>query len=301
MRTIRILTTSLALVILLAACEKTDHSYQGKPFVSFGMEEAKVFKNGSTVNVPVMIADDRSEQVTVTFEVKPRKADNGDDIVEGVDFIVENESTTLTFEPGEGKKYIKIKPIDDYTFTGDKKIDIAITSNSKNYQMGVPGPDGKFKQCVVVIRESNCPFDPTQWEGLIKGSEEATTGGWWKNADSPSKWEFVEESSENIFVFKVSGFLYAQCVSSDWAWYSTGEVEFLPVHVTINLSNPASPTYSLAPDKAFEDIDGWGAYAKEVINAPLLVDICGKYLEIPYTVTGTSWAHNYIFTIKYQF
>lgn len=301
MRLQKIIPIAALLGFALLGCEKMDNSYQGDAFVAFGQDDVRVFKNGSSIKIPIMVSDDRTEEVTVTFELNPRQTEDGEDVVEGIDFTLENESTSLTFAPGEGIKYIVITPIDDYTFTGDKIIDIEIPSNSKNYKQGVPGPDSKYSKCVLTIRESNCLFVPTDWEGRITGWEEATTGGWWTDADSPGVWEFVEETSEKVYVFNVTGFFYAQAVSSDWAWYEQGDVEFLPVRVTIDLSNPAQPTYSLAPDQALVDGDDWGVFVKEVDAEPLTIDVCGKYLELPYTVTGTGWAHNHLFTIKYQF
>ena len=54
-------------------------------------------------------------------------------------------------------------------------------------------------------------------------------------------------------------------------------------------------------EPGFVDSDGWELSTKSVDNEPLSIDVCSKYVEIPYTVLGTSWAHGYVFTVKFQF
>lgn len=298
MKTLKYITM-LLLASMLFGCEDMDHSYTGDFFVSFNSESVSEKENAKVISIPVMVSDKRTEEVTVTFSVEGKVG-----ATEGVNFTVLNSSTTLTFLPEEGVKYIQIAPVDDLAETGDKVIEVAIVSNSKNYMIGVPGPDAKFAKCTVTIKEDDCALKPELFSGKITGLEDATTGGWWNDAESKCEWEFVSENS-GVFVFTVKGFWYAQALNSGSnSWYSSeSEITFLPVRVTINLSNPAAPTYSLAPDKVFEEnnADAWGVFVKEVNNEPLTIDVCGRYLELPYTVTNTSWAHNYLFTLKFQF
>lgn len=284
-------------VLLLSSCEKNipEQSYSENWFVAFESTKIEGKESVSEIRIPVILADNgRKEVVTVDFELTPAEG-----VTEGIHYVLLNETNTLTFEAGVSVEYITIAPIDDLNPNDDKSIHVNLTSNSKNYTIGLPGPDQNQSTCELTIKEDDCPLTLDLFSGKIEGLEDSP---WWKDCPGNYEWTPIEEIEPGKIKYKISGWFYPQLLTSDWAWYgSESELTFFGTTVIIDVTNPADPRYSMLEEDAFVDIDSWGMSTKPVDNEPLNIDVCGKYVEIPYTMLGSSWVHSYIFTVKFHF
>ncbi len=287
----------ILVILLFSSCENNipDQSYNENWFVAFENTNVKGKESVSEIQIPVILADNgRKEVVTVDFELAPAEG-----VIEGIHYNLLNESNTLTFEVGVGVEYITIIPIDDLEPIGDKSIQITITSNSKNYAIGLPGPDQNQSTCELTIKEDDCPLTLELFSGQIEGLEDSP---WWKDCPGKYEWIPIEEIEPGKIKYEISGWFYAQLLTSGWAWYeSESELSFFGTTVIIDVTNPADPRYTMLEEVFMIDSEGWELSTKPVNNESLSIDICSKYVEIPYTVLGTSWAHGYIFTVKFQF
>ncbi len=285
-------------LILVAnySCDEKDWSYNEGAFIAFKDNTVQGKESLDSILIPVLISDNgRKETIEVTFELTPAEG-----VAEGLHYNLLNASNTLTFAPGVGVEYIRIEPVNDLTPEDDKSIQLTITSNSKNYSTGLPGPDKNQTSCELIIKEDDCPLTLDLFSGRIEGLEDSP---WW--TDSPGKYEWtpVAEIEPGKIEYKISGWFYPQLLTSNWNWYeSESEIEFLPVTVILDVTDPANPKYSMLEEPAFTvPAEDWGYDMKPVDNQPLNIDVCGKYVEIPYTLLGSSWVHNYVFTVKFQF
>lgn len=288
----------ILVILLFSSCENNipEQSYNEDWFVAFENTNIEGKESVSEIQIPVILADNgRREVVTVDFELTPAEG-----VIEGTHYELLNESNTLTFEYGVGIEYITIIPIDDLDPKGDKSIQITITSNSKSYTIGLPGPDQNQSTCELTIKDDDCPLDLDLFSGNIEGLEDSP---WWKDCPGKYKWTPIEEIEPGKIKYTISGWFYAQTLTSDWAWYgSESEIEFYPSTVIIDVTNPADPRYTMQEEPIFYvPAEDWGCKMKPVDNQPLKIDVCGKYVEIPYTILGSGWAHNYTFTVKFQF
>lgn len=88
----------------------------------------------------------QTESVDLVYEIIV-----GDGLKEGVDFeLVNKSSRTITFLPGIYDMPIRIKwkprPIDP---TKDNTLKIRLVSNSKGYNLGLPGPSGNQREFII--------------------------------------------------------------------------------------------------------------------------------------------------------
>ena len=285
------------IVISFYSCENelSDHKFDEGSFVAFESAIVEGKESVSVIKVPVLVVDEgRKEQVTVDFRII-----ESDTVSENVQYRVLNDTRTLTFASGVGVQYILIEPIDDIDPEEDKPFDIEITSNSKNYRIGFTGKDELNKSCRVVIKEDDCPLTLNWFSGKVVGLEDAN---WWTDTEGNYEWTPMEEIEPNKIRYHVKGWFYAQLLTSNHNWYtSESQLTFHPTTIILDVSDPASPRYTMLEELAVTDSENLSLSIKPVNNQPLVIDVCGKYVEIPYTVLGTSWAHGYTFTVKFQF
>ena len=302
---------SLLIILFISViygCENDDipnHEYNSGSFVAFKTNAYEAKENASQIKIPVMVADKgRDQTVEVAFNIA-----KNDSVAIGTDFELLNESKSLSFQPGEGVKYIQIAPVNTLVEEGDKVFEIELLSNSKDYQIGMPGPDNKNASCTVTIIEDDCAFVPTDYTGNITGYETPVGQTWWVDCPVNSTWSFVEEAQSDVYVFDIAGFWMPQLqTSEDWAHedqYGYTNLEYQPVRVTFNLSNPANPTYSIEEGvcATFNHEDEQRSITiLAVEDEPLDINTCGKSLTIDYTVEGynSDWASNYIFRIQFD-
>jgi len=132
----RILNKTVLLVLtvlLIAACSSDPELFdKSDRFVAFNSGTAKVLEDTSLL-IPVVVgAFKGSSAVTVSFEVV---AETGTSIAkEGVDFNL--DASSVVFADGFGTQYIKVTPVNNDVFTGNKTFTINLKSNTAKYPFG---------------------------------------------------------------------------------------------------------------------------------------------------------------------
>ena len=125
----------LAAVLLVSSCEWDPPTFDSADsFIAYSNSSSSVAEEGGMVGIPVLVTaplDAASVSVDFAFNTDASTA------VEGTNFTLVNESQTLTMSSGWGYDTIWIQPIDNDIFTGNLKVVIDLTSNSKEYPFGV--------------------------------------------------------------------------------------------------------------------------------------------------------------------
>ena len=101
-------------------------------FVALRATTASFVENGEGTEVEVLLTSLNGLEGSVDFEIVP---DSVAPANEGVDFTIENASKTLTFTKDAPTQSIKIKPIDNDVYTGDKRFTINLV-NAKGVNLG---------------------------------------------------------------------------------------------------------------------------------------------------------------------
>lgn len=137
-------------LLLLVSCSKQEFTPYDQPFFHIMVDnkgQIDVLSNRKdTVNYNVYLsAELQFEPIDVQYEVVV-----GNGLLEGRDFELITKGTKLTFPQGIFERPVRIAwkeavldPAKNNTIT------IRLLSNSKNYIMGLPGPDQLQKQLVI--------------------------------------------------------------------------------------------------------------------------------------------------------
>lgn len=150
-KTIYILALSiLPALLLLSACTKQEFEPFNQPFFHTHVDNRSsvevLVNRKDTVDYKVYLsAELQFEPIEVQYEVKV-----GDGLEEGRDFSLLTTGTKMTFPQGIFERSVRIawleSPIDTLK---NNTIVIRLLSNSKNYTMGLPGPDGLQRELVI--------------------------------------------------------------------------------------------------------------------------------------------------------
>lgn len=139
----------LSLAIMITSCKKETTPYNN-PFFHIMVDNksaVEVLSNRKdTVNYNVYLsAELQFDPITVQYQVTV-----GDGLKEGRDFELITKGTSLTFPQGIFERPIKIAWKEAaLDATKDNTITISLISNSKNYTLGLPGPDQLQKKLVI--------------------------------------------------------------------------------------------------------------------------------------------------------
>lgn len=147
---IKQLSGILLLALMVAACSKEEFSPYDQPFININVNDQDTVTVASnrtdTVDYNVYLSSKLLfEPLDVTYEVSI-----GDGLQEGRDFELITKGTTLTFPQGIFQRPIRIAWFaSEVDSTKTNKLTIRLLSNSKNYTLGLPGPDQLQKQLVI--------------------------------------------------------------------------------------------------------------------------------------------------------
>ena len=117
-------------------------------FVALRATTASFVENGEGTEVEVLLTSLNGLEGSVDFEIVP---DSVTPANEGVDFTIENASKTLTFTKDAPTQSIKIKPIDNDVYTGDKRFTINLV-NAKGVNLGAN------KSITVTVEDNEHPL-----------------------------------------------------------------------------------------------------------------------------------------------
>lgn len=117
-------------------------------FVALRATTASFVENGEGTEIDVLLTSLNGLEGSVDFEIVP---DSVAPANEGVDFTIENASKTLTFTKDAPTQSIKIKPIDNDVYTGDKRFTINLV-NAKGVNLGAN------KSITVTVEDDEHPL-----------------------------------------------------------------------------------------------------------------------------------------------
>lgn len=117
-------------------------------FVALRATTASFVENGEGTEIDVLLTSLNGLEGSVDFEIVP---DEAAPATEGVDFTIENASKTLTFTKDAPTQSIKIKPIDNDVYTGDKRFTINLV-NAKGVNLGAN------KSITVTVEDDEHPL-----------------------------------------------------------------------------------------------------------------------------------------------
>lgn len=139
----------LPVLLLAASCSKESVPYD-HPFFHINFENNSTIEvlanRKDTVDYKVYLSSAlQFEPITLNYEVKI-----GDGLLEGRDFELITKGGTMNFAQGIFERSVRIAwkefPLDA---TKNNTLTIRLLSNSKNYTIGMPGPDGLQRELVI--------------------------------------------------------------------------------------------------------------------------------------------------------
>ena len=173
-----------AAMLTFASCNINDYPEfdDANAFVAIQQTSASIAENGDTLKIAVMLTSLAGIQGSVDFTITPSETGGA---VEGKDYVLVNNSKTLTFTKENPTQEILIVPIDNDTFGGDINATIELT-NSQGANLGAN------KTCSVTIEDDEHPLSfilgalNAKGESYFNGEEEWTVT-FSKDADDLSK------------------------------------------------------------------------------------------------------------------
>lgn len=142
---------AVAIMLLLSSCSKDEFVPYNTPFFNIHVDNRDTVmvnqnRKDEVEYIVNLSAELQYEAVQLQYEIKV-----GNGLQEGRDFNLKTKGSSLNFVPGMLQRGIKIEwlanPVDPAM---DNKIIIKLTGNSKNFGMGVPGPDKRQQQLVII-------------------------------------------------------------------------------------------------------------------------------------------------------
>lgn len=143
----------IASVIAFSSCSKDEFPPYDNPFFSINVDNKDTvyvqYNRKDTVDYNIYLsAKLQFEPIDVTYD-----AIIGNGLQAGKDFELINATKTLNFPNGIFQRPVRIvwkeNPVDP---SKNNSIIIKILSNTKNYTIGLPGPDKKQSQLVIIKR-----------------------------------------------------------------------------------------------------------------------------------------------------
>lgn len=148
----KIFTKMIPVMLIVAACNKEETKPYDHPFFHIHVQNQDTvyvrYNRRDTVNYNVYYSGKlQFEPITVKYSVTP-----GNGLQAGRDYELINTTDTLNFVQGMFERPVRIawkeSPLDA---TKNNNLTIKIISNSKNYTIGLPGPD-KLQRSLVIIK-----------------------------------------------------------------------------------------------------------------------------------------------------
>jgi len=169
----------LIATLIFVGCDEEDPQLfsNSQAFVKFESSIASVNETGDILKVVVQVSDlNRKAAVTVDFDFD--LTDIANPAVAGEDYLLMNDSKTLTFPKGVYQDTIFIKTVDNDLYEKDKAFKIVLKSNNAEYLMGVADSEiGTTIDCTVVDDEHPLALvlgTYTEADYLLDGTLEAT-------------------------------------------------------------------------------------------------------------------------------
>ncbi|ARS35726.1 hypothetical protein [Pontibacter actiniarum] len=140
--------------LVMAACNKEEVEPFDHPFFHIHVDNQDTvevrYNRRDTVAYHIYLSAERQfDPIQVTYSVTP-----GSGLEEGRDYRVLHNSNTVVFIPGVFQVPVKIAWLEhDLDPAQDNSLSIKIESNSKDYTLGLPGPDHIQQQLVLIKKK----------------------------------------------------------------------------------------------------------------------------------------------------
>jgi hypothetical protein len=145
-----IISAAVFSLLLLNSCSKNEYKPFNYPYfhIHVGNQDSITVRYDRKDEVEYKIylsAELQYAPIQLQYEIVA-----GDGLQEGRDYAVKTTAKTLTFAPGLFEKTVRIAWL-EHTLDPQKNntIIIRLLGNSKNFQLGLPGPDKKQQQLVI--------------------------------------------------------------------------------------------------------------------------------------------------------
>ena len=242
--------------LIFTACEDTDQTYTGDPFVFFNSEAITVVESSTDiVSVSVELADaPAAANIPVTIDVQLTTQGVTQQLVEGVDFEVLEPAdlSSITIPAGENSADIQIAVFDNIVEDSAKFITLTLAS-AGNYVLGYPGSE-QGKSCVITISDDDCAFLAENWEGQPTGIETYLN---WPTFEAKAIWEIAEVISSDKVKYHVTGLMDG--IFNEWGETITNGGDY---YITLDYTDPLNPDVILeAYHPSPEGYDDYGYYA----------------------------------------
>ena len=142
-------------MLFISSCKKSQFEPFNEPFFHINVENrstVEVLANRKdTVDYKIYLsAELQFEPVDLNYEVKV-----GDGLEEGRDYSLITKGNKFTFPAGIFERSVRIAWLENSVDTAkDNTITIRLLSNSKNYTIGMPGPDGLQSELVITKKQA---------------------------------------------------------------------------------------------------------------------------------------------------
>lgn len=190
-------------LVTATACEDEELLYSEEDVFHFRVDGLSICEGDSdTLMVPVYHTKMSEKSGSVTFVL------SSDDADEGTDYLLLNESNTLTFGADEYIKNIMIQPIDDISSGDGKFITVSLVDGTD--AVGFPGVTNRFNDTLTVeIGEDDSPIAvPGEYDVSATGS---STDGCCPDETTVSSTVTVTDLGDGLFQLSdFSGGLYLE-------------------------------------------------------------------------------------------
>ena len=221
---------------IIASCDDLNEVPEfsdGDAFVAFETTAASVAEDGETLSIPVTLASVSGMSGTVTYSIIDGTAE------EGVNFTIEDESQTLTFDAENRTQDIVVNIIDNPgVFTGDLTFQIQLSED------GTVKPSAQ-NICTVKILDLDHPL------AAILGTWTAAGTSYF---DGPVAWDMLfEKDPEDVTVVWISNFVKD---GSSLPVYGIVNEDMTEIKVPVNQEIATSSTYPLIRLEGYYGPDG---------------------------------------------
>lgn len=155
---------------LLTSCEEEKVVYGGSEFVMLqdaSFRTINVTEASGTIEIPVLLTNPRSNDVTVQYTITSTATANTDEAVAGTHYNVVNP--TLTIPAGETSAVLKIQVVDDEDFNKPRVLELTLSGTSDTgLEVGLGGDEGSFHKTITIGNDDfDCPTDFNFWLGPL--------------------------------------------------------------------------------------------------------------------------------------
>ncbi len=180
-------------------------SYPANAFISIPTSEYSILEDSATpIEIKVEYANSSSAHnstVTSGFTI------TSDDAVEGVDYTIVDNKSSVRFTNGDFVDYIQIQPLDNGLQDGDKTL--TLTLDNGNVTVGYPDGSGNKSSATITLLDDDCDIVLADLDGIVwKGADTASDN------EGPNPTQIVTAYQSNTF--EINRIAYGWITGTFW-------------------------------------------------------------------------------------